>query len=147
MANLVDILTADDKIDAVVDDLAAFVDSTVNGISGFTGMAIKTAYNNRTASNPELPAKAARTVLPNVAKALDPYWQQFVESGQGSFGDVLAANSDDISQMLVAGAAARVEASDNAALKQMFGMIKGKAAGFIADALPDLGAVIEKHAK
>lgn len=148
MSELSTILTAEDKRPAVVADLAETVDNVVSNVSGFAGMTIKAAYASARKARPNVASEAVDRFLPNLADALDKYWKDY-QDGQpeGGFGAYLSSRSDEVSRDLLAIADQKVKEIDNSGMNKMYNMFRSKADSYVKDALPQVGDVVEKHAK
>lgn len=125
----------------VVKAIADVVESQVAGLSGLSGMAVKTAFNTATKAKEGVVVKGTDKMLPQLAAALEPFWDA---KGDQAFGAYLSANKDQASDALLKVADGAAE--QNAAMGKVYKGVRGKAKGYIEDALPQLGAAIEPYA-
>lgn len=130
----------------VTDELVALAEQTIDNQSGLTGMALKSAL----AAAKKVDDNAVRTgvdqLLPNVIEELEPYWSEYKGSGANSFGDYLADNEEKVTDsVLKIGDSFSGRAP--APAQKVYSSMRGKIGGIIAPALPEFGAIIERHAK
>ncbi|RPA60008.1 hypothetical protein EF294_12305 [Gordonia oryzae] len=128
---------------AVVDDLVGVIDSQVAAQKGLSGAAVKAAYSAVGKVKPDIVTKATNLMLPDFVAALQPFWDS--RPAGASFGVHLASDPDAASEALLAVTDAQVE-SAKAPLAKAYGTLRGKAKGYVSEALPAVGDVIEKHA-
>lgn len=131
---------------AVVTDLVEVVRQEVADKKGVSGAALKTGFATARKVMPDLVRKAVRRLLPDAARALDPFWDAYVAEGGSDFGAYLARRGDEVSAALLAITDARAEASSKDALKKVYRALRGKADAHVQAALPRLGATLQKHA-
>lgn len=127
---------------AVARDLADVVDSEVSGKRGLSGAAVKTAY-----SAAKKKVDIAQTLDENmeqVTAIFNPYWEQF--GGQGDFGAYLKGRQDEVAADIMKIADARAQATSREQIAKMYGSFRGKGEDMIKEALPAVGACLQKHA-
>lgn len=144
MTNLRDTLTSPDRKPAVVSDLAALIENQIANLTGLTGIAAKTAFATAKKSRPDVVQRAANAYLGSFADALDPFWQQFTASQGTDFGADLAANKAEVTAALER--AMDAEAPSSGSQRAMFDRFKPQVVKMLGGALPDLGALVQKHA-
>ncbi len=132
-----------DQRAALSDDLAAVIDQQVKAQTGMSGAAVKTAYAAANKFKPGIVVTATSAMLPDFLDALAPLWNS--KPAGTSFGDHLAANSDEASEALLAVTDRQAESAP-AALAKAYKSLRGKAKTYVAEALPPAGDVIERHA-
>jgi hypothetical protein len=84
--------------------------------------------------------------MPGMLEKLEPYWEQFQAAGGGSFGDYLAKNGEQASESLLEITDARAEGSSRPIIVKAYKSVRGGAAKNVLAALPQLGALVQKHA-
>ena len=131
---------------AVVKDLVEVVREEVRSKKGVSGTAIKAGYAGATKVMPDLVRRAVRKLLPDFARALDPFWNDFVGAGGQDFGQYLASRGSEASAALLAVTDAKLESSSRDQLKKVYRALRGKADGHVQAALPRLGATLQRHA-
>lgn len=142
--SLSETLLAADRRPQVVADLVAVIDAEVKDKKGLTGVAIKGGYAAVRKVSPTIAADATDRMLPEVASALQPFWDDF--AGAGDFGQYLAGRGDEAADALLAVTDARAEATDREPLKRAYKGLRGKAKDNVEQALPRLGRVVQQHA-
>lgn len=128
---------------AVVADLADVVEAEVADQKGLSGAAVKTAFGAAQKVKPTLVTSATSKLLPEFLTALQPFWDS--KPAGTPFGDHLAANDVAASEALLSVTDDQVDDAPQA-LQKAYNMLRGKARGYVANALPRVGAAIEKHA-
>jgi hypothetical protein len=146
MATLQEMLLTPEAAPQVVADCQALVQSELDGKGGLSGTAVKGAYKVVTAFAPGYYAETVTSMLPDVADALGPYWDDFLASGGADFGDYLAKNGAEVSEALLAVTDNMAEISGRAAIVKAYRMVRGGASKNIEAALPALGAMVQKYA-
>lgn len=135
-----------DKRGYVVDDLAQLVDDEVKDKSGLSGGVIKTGYAAVKKIKPGIIWGAINTLLDEFVEALEPHWTAYNASPTGDFGAYLAAHPQPVSEALLGVTDRRAEKSDRQAVTSVYSKLRPKAQENVIEALPRLGAVVEKHA-
>ncbi|WP_235563024.1 DUF6918 family protein [Microbacterium sp. Root53] len=139
-------LLADSTRPAVIADLVRVVDAELADKKGLSGAAVKAAYSGVTKVVPDAVPKAAKRLLPDVARALDPFWADFRTSGGHDFGAYLAGRGDEASAALLAATDAKVGTTSRDVVQRTYRAFRGSAAAHVRAALPRLGAALQRHA-
>ncbi|GAA1398853.1 DUF6918 family protein [Luteococcus peritonei] len=124
----------------VVQAIAAVVDQEVDAKSGLAGMALKGAYASAKKAKEGIVPKATDAMLPDIAAALQPYWDA---KGEQDFGAYLSSRSGEVADSLLAVADAKAASPDNAAIAKLYKPIRGKAKGYVEEALPRLAEALK----
>jgi Family of unknown function (DUF6918) len=77
---------------------------------------------------------------------LAPYWADFTTSGGADFGDYLAKRGDEVSESLLAVTDDMASGSGKTAVVKAYQLVRGGASKNIEQALPALGALVQKYA-
>ena len=132
----------------VIADCEKLVDQQVAGLSGVTGTAVKLAYKTVSAfDSGHIPAMIG-TILPNVADALQPYWEKFAAESAGSgsdFGSYLASHEDEVAETLLSITDSRQRASSRATIVKAYKTVRGSAVKHVKAALPALGELVQRY--
>jgi hypothetical protein len=147
MPTLQETLLAPDVQPHVVTDCAELVEREVAELSGVTGTAVRLAYKTvRTFDAGHIPAMI-ETILPNVASALQPYWESFTAEFPvgGDFGGYLASRDEEVAESLLAITDGRQRASSRATIVKAYKTVRGSAVKHVKAALPALGALVQKY--
>src|ERR1700730_4433457 len=81
--NLTDLLTADSKKNAVMEDCLALIDAEVADKGGLTGLAIKAGYKTVQGIKPGFVRQVVVDLLPEFARAREPLYQEAKAQGHG----------------------------------------------------------------
>lgn len=128
--------------EALSADLAEVIDGQVKAQSGMSGAAVKAAYAAARKFKPGVVVNATSHMLPEFLDALAPLWDS---RGDQPFGKYLAANSDAASEALLAVTDRQAESAPSA-LAKAYSSLRGKAKGYVAEALEPVGDVVAKYA-
>lgn len=144
MTTLREALTAPETKPKVVADLAELIDSEISGMSGLSGIAVKTAFAAAKKRSPDLVTKVANGYVGTLADALQPLWTKFTQAGGSDFGSYLVANEKEASDAVIS--AVDAAAPSGGQQRAMYDKFKPQAVKVLTKALPRLGAIIQKHA-
>jgi hypothetical protein len=136
-----------DRRGAVVDDLQLLVDAEVANKSGLSGGIVKTGYAAVKKVKPGIIPEAIDKMLDEFVEQLEPFWATFTTEATGDFGTFLGTRPQEASEALLTVTDRRAERSNRAAITSVYGKLRPKAQENVIEALPGLGAVIEKHAR
>src|SRR5580704_4828552 len=100
MPNLTEVLTAETKRSAVVDDCVALIDAEVADKGGLSGLAIKAGYKAVQGVKPGFVRQVVVDLLPDFAKALEPLYQEARTKDSG-VRDFLTSNSSRVADALL----------------------------------------------
>ncbi|MFC0314594.1 DUF6918 family protein [Gordonia phosphorivorans] len=129
--------------DALANDLAEVIDQQVKAQSGLSGTAVKAAYAAANKFKPGVVVKATGAMLPDFLDALAPLWDS--RPAGTPFGAHLAANEDAATEALLAVTDRQAESAP-APLAKAYKSLRGKAKGYVAQALVPVGDAIEPYA-
>ncbi len=124
----------------VVAAIAKVLDEEVSSKSGLSGIALKGAYASAKKAKEGIVDKGANAMLPDVAAALQPYWEG---KGDQSFAAHLTQHKSAVADALLKVVDDKAANPDNATLAKIYKPIRGKAKGYVEEALPKLGAALE----
>lgn len=126
----------------VVDALVRLADTEVAGKKGITGTMIKTAWAGARRAGEGHLRHAVDTLLPSVARTLDPY---YAAKGATPFGAYLGdpVRSGQVADELLAVADARAARVEGNPLGTVYRSLRGRAREHVVAALPGLGATLE----
>lgn len=137
-------LLQEDRRTPLVSDLSALVDRTISDQSGISGMAIKGAAAAAKKLQSDIVPVGINRLLPNLLGSLQPHADAAAEAGT-DFGPYLEQHANDVCADLLKIGDDAVANSDNAAVERIYKTVRGKATSIIEPALPELGALIERH--
>jgi|1185.fasta_scaffold407105_1 hypothetical protein len=136
-----------DRRPAVVTDLQGLVDAEVANKSGLSGGVVKTGYAAVKKVKPGIVPDAIDKMLDEFVGQLEPFWTTYSTEAAGDFGAFLATRPHEASEALLAVTDRRAERSSRAAITSVYGKLRPKAQENVIEALPGVGAVVEKHAR
>lgn len=146
VAALSESLLDDAKRPAFLADAKEVLDAEVSDKGGASGLAVKGGYAAVKKVSPTIVSDGLESFAPKFVEQLEPYWAQYQASGSGSFADLLVANSDEVSEALLSVTDARAEASSRPALKKVYASMRSSAKKNVAEALPRVGDLVQRHA-
>lgn len=131
--------------EALVNDLARTVETHIASKSGITGMAMKMGFNALRSAKPDIAVRATRTLLPDIAQALDPLHSEFT-SGEGKdFGNFLGQHAERAAQLVIGAADRRIGSIENTTAKAVYQRFRSSASDELQKLMPSLGQVLARH--
>ncbi len=144
MASLRDAFASEDKKQIVIDECLQILDQEVADKSGISGMAIKAGFKAVKGIRPGFIRQVVHDLLPEFADALDPMYQEAIESDK-EVGKYLVDNSGRAADALLAITDNKAVKSKNRLVKKTYEKLRGQAKKNVEAAMPRLGKLIEKH--
>lgn len=134
--------------DRVVADVVTLIDNEVKSKSGLSGMALKGGYKVvKKLKGGRMISDAADNLLDPFAEALDPLYQDYLESDSfDTFERYLSSHPTEATNALLSITDGKAERADNKVLKKTYKKLRGQAEGHVTDALPATGRLIDKYA-
>jgi hypothetical protein len=146
-ATLRETLLAPDIQPQVIADCEALVDREVAEMSGITGTAVRIAYRTVRTFDAGHIKVMIESLLPDVAEALQPWWEAFhAEAAGGDFGAYLAGHEDAVAESLIGITDERRRFSHRATIVKAYNTVRPSAIKHVKAALPALGRLVQKHA-
>jgi len=146
VAALSESLLDDAKRQAFLADAQKVLDAEVSDKGGASGLAVKAGYAAVKKVSPTIIADALSSFVPKFVEQLEPYWNEFQGSGQDRFADVLAAKQDEVAEALLSVTDARAESSSRPALQKVYSSLRSSAKKNVAEALPRVADLVQRHA-
>jgi hypothetical protein len=134
-----DVLLAPANRPRAVTVLTQVIDQEVATKRGLSGTAVKAAYGAVRRMGGDLVPRATRAMLPDFARALDPFW---AAKGDSDFGGYLASRPDQAGTALLAVTDGRAGRTRNQALARVYGSMRDRAMDHVVAALPRLGQAV-----
>jgi hypothetical protein len=144
MATLTEILTADAKKGAVIDDCLALIDAEVADKGGLSGLAIKAGYGVVKGIKPGFVKNVVTDLLPEFAAALDPLYQEAIEKKR-PVGEYFKENSARAADAMLSVTDGKAKNAKSGAVKATYEKLRSSAKKNVEAAVPRLGKMIEKH--
>ncbi|HEY6295450.1 MAG TPA: hypothetical protein VIX15_07285 [Streptosporangiaceae bacterium] len=145
-ATLQETLLAPDTQPQVVADCLKLIDQEVSAKSGVSGTAVKLAYKTVNAFASGYLRSQVEQLVPAMVPQLEPFWADFSASGSSEFGDYLVKRGDEVSAALLTVTDQWAEDSGKPTIVKAYRAVRGGAATHVTAALPNLGALVQKHA-
>jgi hypothetical protein len=145
-ATLQEILLAPDIQPQVIADCRNLIDEEVSEKSGVSGAAVKLAYKTVKAFAPGYIQHMVKSLLPDLAGQLEPYWADFNASGGSEFGDYLAKRGNEVAEALLSVTDARAARSSRPTIIKAYKTVRGSAVKNVEAALPRVGDLVLKYA-
>ncbi|MEC4887910.1 MAG: hypothetical protein SAL70_42375 [Scytonema sp. PMC 1070.18] len=142
---LIDGLADTNKREMLVADCTKLLDTQVASMGGVSGMALKAGYAAIKGVAPGYCAGAIERLLPESFAALEPMWNEGVETGDPVAH--LTQNRDRTADALLSVTDVRIEKSSNSTVKSVYGKFRNSAKKHVEDAVPGLAQVIDNYTK
>lgn len=144
MSTLRELLGSAAKRGAVVDDALRVLDAEVDDKSGFSGIAVKTAYKLVKGISPDFLRRVVDHLLDDFLSALDPVYQEALQRGVDA-RQHLVSNPSRVADLLLGITDARAARSDNQMIKKTYEKLRDGAKKHVEAAVPRLGDLFARH--
>lgn len=144
MPSLPELLTADTKKNAVVDDCLQLIDAEVSDKGGLSGLAIKAGYAAVKGVKPGFVRAVVIDLLPEFARVLDPVFQEAKTKGT-PVGSHFSSNASRAADALLSITDDKAKRSTSGVVKGTYDRLRGTAKKNVEQAIPRLGQLIQKH--
>jgi hypothetical protein len=138
------VLTAKNK-DPLVASCVQLVETRVAGRGGLRGIALKTGLAMLKSARPDILPRAMQALLPDFVAALEPLYQDWLRAGSGDFAAFLQRHSARTVQALLGVTDARAARAHNAAIKGVYGRLRGGAEQEVEAALPQFAQLLSTY--
>jgi len=146
MALLSELVKDDAKRRRVVDDCVALLEAEVSGKSGLTGLAVKGAFKVVKAVRPGILPMAVHHLLDDFSVRIDPFAAAWDEAGRKPpLAQYFTRRGSEIADALLGVTDERARKSDNRTLKGAYDKLRPQGKKHVEEAMPRLGALVEKH--
>ena len=142
MLSIAELIADEAKRKELIVAVLQLIESQVNAKAGLGGMALKAAYQAIQGLKPGFMNSTVQNLLPDFARVLDPMREQAQATGSG-LGAYFAEHAPQVAQALLQITDAKAQASSNAAVKSLYGKMRGTAEKNVAGAAKGLGEVLE----
>ena len=143
---LLDLIAAD-KVDQVVLDCVALVQSEVKKKRGLSGTVIKGGLKVIEKVRPNILIDLFHSLLPSFIETLTPLYERYQTNKQSSnnFAAFLITNATEVSDLLLSVTDRRAQVSKLGALVKVYKKLRPLAQDQIKSALPALAQLLNKH--
>ena len=146
--SLAEKLTQKPKREQVIADCVGLIDAEVKSKSGLSGIAVKGAYGVVKTVKPRFVAEVIDGMLDEWVAKLEPFYVSWQADGGGKgFGDYLMARRSESAEALLEVTDGRAKVSRNGSVRKMYEKMRPSAKKHVEEALPRLGAMIERQAR
>jgi hypothetical protein len=130
-----------------VSECVSLVDAEVKSKSGFSGIAVKSAYGVVTAVKPRFVGEVVDGMLDEWVQKLQPFYDKWKTDGGGRpFADYLSSNKTQAAESLLEVTDGRAKTSKHGTVRKMYEKMRPSAKKHVEEALPRLGALVERNA-
>lgn len=146
MKSLVDVVKESAGRAAVVADIVQLIDSEVSARGGLTGMAIKGGYAVvKKLQGGKMISSVVEGMLGEFTQSLEPLHAEYRANPGSGFGGFLVKNQKRANDALLAVTDGRARRTSHALLKSTYEKLRPIAEKQVAEALPGVGRVVDKH--
>jgi hypothetical protein len=147
MGVLTDLLKDQSKRRGIVDDGVAVIDAEVADKRGLSGMAVKAGYKAVKRIKPGFVNVALDMLMPEFAQAIDPFYDEWKTSGNGTLEQFFKRTDTRIAQSLLAITDKRVDSKTNRAVSKAYKGLRGQGVEHTKAAMPRLAGLVTRHVK
>jgi hypothetical protein len=133
------------KKSMVVADCTKLMDEQVASMQGVSGLAFKAGYTAVKGFAPSYCADAIAALLPQSLTAIDPIWSEGIQAGNPV--EHLTQNSSRTADAILSITDAKIEKSNNKALRGVYDKLRSSAKKHVEEAVPGLAKIIGNHTK
>lgn len=145
MATLHDKLPLPARRDEMVDACTRLLDDEVKKKKGMSGLAVKAGYKVLRAFKPGAARDAIDNLFDDFIGALDPFHQEHLQGGQGTFGRTLQSNAPRAAAALVEVTDRRAENNKHKNLVKAYQKMRPSALRNVEEAIPALADLIDHY--
>ncbi|NEP11955.1 MAG: hypothetical protein F6K14_17455 [Symploca sp. SIO2C1] len=128
---------------SIVSDCVNLIDEQVANKGGISGIGMKAAYGAVKGIKPGYIEGAVARLLPEVLTALDPMWDEGVETGNPV--GYLSQNSSRSADTLLSVTDTRIEKTDNGVVRGAYKKLRKSVKSDVEEAIPNLAKIIDKY--
>lgn len=143
--HLSEYLTAPQQRPRVVADACELIDREVSGLSGVSGLAIRSAYRVVSGVRPGMVATAVDGLLAPFSDQLDPYYQEHLSTGV-PLAEILVDQRTSMADGLLSITDDRAQRTSNRTVKRAYQRVRGTARQYVEAAAPGIADLIAAHA-
>lgn len=143
--HLSEFLTDPQQRPMVVADACALIERQVSGLSGMSGMAIRSAYRVVSGVRPGMIATAVDGLLAPFSDQLDPFYQEHLSTGL-PLSDILVDQRTSMADGLLSITDDRAQRTSNRTVKRAYQRVRGTARQHVEAAAPGIAELITTHA-
>ncbi len=147
MESLVDVIADDARRPRVVSDIVGLVDTEVSRKGGISGVALKGGYKVvKSLKGGQMIPDVVDGLLEEFVGALEPVHAEYRASGgTGGFGAYLKRHERSAVDALLKVTDVRAQRTSHAVIRKTYDKLRPMAEKHVAEALPGVGAVVDRH--
>jgi hypothetical protein len=148
MGALLEIISSEEKRPQLVDDCVSLVDGEVESKKGLSGKMVKMGYKAFVNIKPGIVERAVEFLLDDFAKVLDRYHEEYLgeQPERGTPFFAWARTRDKrIAEDLLKITDGIIDQSDKKVIKKIYSGLRSVASKHVAEAVPNIGRLVEKH--
>jgi hypothetical protein len=146
LRSLKDVLTAPTVRRDVIRDTIKLVDEEVAAKRGVTGLALKAGYGVFKKIKPGVMQEAVDNLLDDFASALDPYYQQHIESSEtGSISRTIMSQRKKVAESLLDITDSRAKKHKDGVVKKTYYKLRPTAIKHTEEAIPGVCRLVDKY--
>ncbi len=134
-----------DRRNNVIEDCVTLVDDEVKKKKGLGGMVIKTGYKAVKGIKPGFIRKVVDKLFDEWAAELDPIWDEASSQG-GSAIDRFSSQRDRVAEALLKVTDSKAGNAKSRVVASTYKKLRPSAKKHVAEAVPSLAALLDKHA-
>lgn len=146
MGALSDALNDPNKRKRIVDDGVQVIEQEVASKRGFSGLAVKAGFKAVKALRPGIIGMALDHLLPEFAGQIDPFYEQWKSSPNGSLESYFKSRDAEIANALLSITDARSRNAQNRGMKKAYDKLRPQGLEHTKAAIPRLAGLVERHA-
>ncbi len=146
---LSEIFASPPKRPELVQACATLIDQQVGNKSGLSGLAIKGAYAAVKRIKPQFVSEVIDGLLDEWLTKLNSYYADWKTeaNGRGFAAFLSGGHADAAAEDLLSVTDARAQQTKHGTIKKAYQKLRGSAKRHVAEAVPDVGGLIERHAR
>ena len=141
MPSLVEQLGKEPQREKVVNDCVDLIDAQVKQ----KGFVIKSAYATIKAIKKRFVPEVVDSLLDEWLEKLQPHYDKWAATKQGTFSEFVIARSDDVAEDLLSVTDARAQKTSHTTAKKMYQRMRDSAKKNVVEGIPELSRMIERH--
>jgi len=145
MGALYDLIQDPTKRKAVVDDGVRAIEAEVRDKRGLSGAVVKAGFKVVRGISPGFIPKALDHLLDDFAQQIDPFYEEWQASEQGTLESYFQRRAPEIADALLSITDARAQNAENRAVKKAYKKLRGQGAQHTIAAMPRVAALLSKH--
>ena len=139
-----DVLLDPQRQAEVVQACVQLVENEVKSKKGLTGMGIKTGFKAVKKFKPDIIPQLLKDLLPEFVNAVEPLYQEYLQSGMSDLKAFLIQNKDKVAQQLLNITDARAAKSKHKILVSTYKKLRPIGQAQVIAAIPELATLLKR---